>query len=53
MDYEGGILTVDFGDYYFVNVYTPNAGSELKRLADRSGISSMQITCPPLIVRSL
>ena len=35
MDYEGRILTVDFGDYYFVNVYTPNAGSELKRLADR------------------
>ena len=35
MDYEGRILTVDFGDYFFVNVYTPNAGSELKRLADR------------------
>ena len=35
MDYEGRILMVDFGDYYFVNVYTPNAGSELKRLADR------------------
>ena len=30
MDYEGRILTVDFGDYFFVNVYTPNAGSELK-----------------------
>ena len=35
MDYKGRILTVDFGDYYFVNVYTPNAGSELKRLAGR------------------
>lgn len=36
MDYEGRILTVDFGDYYYVNVYTPNAVSELKRLADRA-----------------
>ena len=29
MDYEGRILTADFGDYYFVTVYTPNAGGEL------------------------
>ena len=35
MDEEGRILTLEFDDFYFVNVYTPNAGSELKRLADR------------------
>ncbi len=35
MDSEGRLLTLDFGDFYFVNVYTPNAGDGLKRLADR------------------
>jgi len=35
MDFEGRILTVDFGNFFFVNVYTPNAGGELKRLSDR------------------
>lgn len=35
MDYEGRILTADFGDYYFVTVYTPNAGGELLRLPER------------------
>lgn len=35
MDEEGRLLTIDFGDFYFVNVYTPNAGDGLKRLADR------------------
>ncbi|MFN2926641.1 exodeoxyribonuclease III [Lachnospiraceae bacterium YH-ros2228] len=35
MDAEGRILTIDFGGFYFVNVYTPNAGGELKRLPDR------------------
>ena len=35
MDDEGRLLTLEFDDFYFVNVYTPNAGNELKRLGDR------------------
>ena len=35
MDSEGRLLTADFGKFFFVNVYTPNAGDGLKRLADR------------------
>lgn len=35
MDDEGRILTLEFADFYFVNVYTPNAGDGLKRLKER------------------
>ena len=35
MDQEGRLLTLEFENFYFVNVYTPNAGGELKRLPDR------------------
>jgi exodeoxyribonuclease-3 len=35
MDVEGRILTLDFGDFYLTQVYTPNAGDGLKRLEDR------------------
>ncbi len=35
MDDEGRLLTVEFENFYFVNVYTPNAGDELKRLSER------------------
>ena len=35
MDNEGRLLMVETEDFYFVNVYTPNAGDGLKRLADR------------------
>lgn len=35
MDREGRILTLEFDDFYFTNVYTPNAGNELNRLAYR------------------
>ena len=35
MDLEGRLLTLEFADFYFVNVYTPNAGDGLKRLAER------------------
>lgn len=35
MDDEGRLLTIEFEDFYFVNVYTPNAGDGLKRLKDR------------------
>lgn len=35
MDIEGRLLTLEFDNFYFVNVYTPNAGDGLKRLADR------------------
>ncbi len=35
MDAEGRIITLDFGDFYVNQVYTPNAGDGLARLADR------------------
>lgn len=31
-DQEGRVITLEFNDYYFVNVYTPNAKRELVRL---------------------
>ncbi len=34
-DDEGRVITLEFPDYFLVNVYTPNAGEELKRLAYR------------------
>ncbi|HPA45631.1 MAG TPA: exodeoxyribonuclease III [bacterium] len=33
---EGRMITLEFPDYYLVNVYTPNAGRELERLAYRT-----------------
>ena len=35
MDQEGRIVTLELPDFYFTLVYTPNAGSGLKRLAER------------------
>ena len=35
MDKEGRLLVLESEDFYFVNVYTPNAGDGLKRLGDR------------------
>ena len=35
MDDEGRLLVLESENYYFVNVYTPNAGDGLKRLRDR------------------
>ncbi|KGF04887.1 exodeoxyribonuclease III [Anaerococcus lactolyticus] len=35
MDYEGRIITLEFDNFYFTHVYTPNAGNGLTRLADR------------------
>lgn len=35
MDLEGRIITLEYPDLYISTVYTPNSGSELKRLADR------------------
>lgn len=32
MDHEGRMLTLEFDDFYFTAVYTPNAGDGLKRL---------------------
>ncbi|MCM1356329.1 MAG: exodeoxyribonuclease III [Staphylococcus sp.] len=34
-DHEGRVITLDMGDYYLVNVYTPNSQSELVRLPYR------------------
>ena len=35
MDQEGRIITLEFPDCYITQVYTPNAGDGLKRLAER------------------
>lgn len=35
MDYEGRIITLEFDNFYLTQVYTPNAGEELKRLKER------------------
>ena len=35
MDKEGRLLTLEFANFYFVNVYTPNSGDGLKRLKER------------------
>lgn len=34
-DQEGRVITLEFDDYYLVNVYTPNAKRELERLTYR------------------
>ncbi len=34
-DHEGRVITLEFDSFYFVTVYTPNSGEELKRLAYR------------------
>ncbi len=35
MDLEGRIITLEFDDFYLTQVYTPNAGNALVRLAER------------------
>ncbi|WP_299034013.1 exodeoxyribonuclease III [uncultured Anaerococcus sp.] len=35
MDFEGRIITLEFDNFYFSQVYTPNAGNGLSRLDDR------------------
>lgn len=35
MDAEGRIITLEFANFYLTQVYTPNAGDGLNRLADR------------------
>lgn len=34
-DQEGRVITLEFKDYYFITVYTPNSQSELARLSYR------------------
>jgi exodeoxyribonuclease-3 len=36
-DQEGRVIAAEYPDYYLVTVYTPNSGSELKRLGYRQG----------------
>lgn len=36
-DQEGRVIAAEYADYYLVTVYTPNSGSELKRLQYRQG----------------
>lgn len=38
LDNEGRVITLEFQDFYLVNVYTPNAQSELRRLPFREKI---------------
>lgn len=35
LDAEGRIITLEFEDFYLIQVYTPNAGEKLNRLAER------------------
>ena len=35
-DNEGRVITLEFSDYFLTNVYTPNSGQELARLAYRT-----------------
>ena len=35
MDLEGRIITLDFGEFYLTQVYTPNSGDGLRRLEER------------------
>lgn len=35
METEGRVITLEFSDYYFVTVYTPNSQNQLKRLDNR------------------
>ncbi len=35
MDMEGRIITLEFENFYVTQVYTPNSGDKLERLADR------------------
>lgn len=35
LDSEGRMITLEFENFYFVNVYTPNSGDGLKRLSER------------------
>lgn len=35
MDLEGRMVTLEFDDFYFTQVYTPNVGEKLVRLTDR------------------
>ena len=35
MDFEGRIITLEYDNFYFTHVYTPNAGDKLVRLSDR------------------
>lgn len=37
-DAEGRVLTLGFAEFYLVNVYTPNAQNELRRLAYRTEV---------------
>ena len=41
MDDEGRLLTLEFENFYFVNVYTPNSGDGLKRLTERQQWDSL------------
>ena len=55
MDDEGRLIALEFDNFYFVNVYTPNSGDGLRRLKERQQwdalyadyLSSLDKTVPP------
>ena len=57
-DKEGRVLTLEYANFYLVNVYTPNAQNELKRLPYRiqwdkdflSHLKNLEITGKPIIL---
>ncbi|WP_407892574.1 exodeoxyribonuclease III [Lacticaseibacillus sp. N501-2] len=39
-DTEGRVITLEYPKFYFITIYTPNSGSELKRLEFRQGFDA-------------
>ena len=44
-DHEGRVITLEFEDFYFLTVYTPNSQNELKRLSYRMEWEDAFRTC--------
>ena len=42
-DSEGRCLTLEYADFYLVNVYVPNSGMKLERLSQRTGCWDKQL----------
>ena len=42
-DHEGRSITLEFEDFYLVNVYVPNSGQVLQRIDDRTKIWDRQL----------
>ena len=49
-DQEGRVITLEFEDYYFITVYTPNSQSELARLSYRMKWEEAKPKKNPIII---